>query len=326
MRRREFITRIGSAALILPHATLAQSPPEIPRVGWIVGSPLQTTKHVFEAFRQGLRDLGYVEGQTIALEPRSADGRMERMPRLVDELIRIKVDVLVVTNSPAALAAKKATKTIPIVMFAPDPVGQGLVTSLARPGGNVTGMSYYSVGIHSKRLEIIRRLVPGLTRVAVLKNPLVKVHAIFWQEIKATAQTLGMALQPIEVHGPADFEAAFSAATQANAQALLALDDPLTIGYRSRIVELAASSHLPAIYGFREFADAGGLISYGADFVVLFRHSATFVDKILRGAKPADLPIEQPTKFELVINLKAAKTIGLTVPPLLLAQADDVIE
>jgi putative ABC transport system substrate-binding protein len=326
MRRRKFIRFIGSTALTLPLAALAQSAPESPRVGWIVGSPLQTTKHVFDAFRQGLRDFGYVEGQTIALEPRSADGHMERMPRLVDELIRLKVDVLVVTNSPAALAAKKATKTIPIVMFAPDPVGQGLVTSLARPGGNVTGMSYYSVGLHSKRLDILRRLVPRLTRVAVLRNPLLKVHAAFWQEIKTTAQTFGMALQPIEVHGPGDFEAAFTAATRANAQALLALDDPLTIGYRSRIVDLAASNHLPAIYGFREFADTGGLISYGADFVVLFRHSATFVDKILKGAKPADLPIEQPTKFELVINLKAAKAIDLTVPPLLLAQADDVIE
>jgi len=326
MRRREFITLIGSAALTLPHATLAQAPPKIPRVGWIAGGPLQTNKHVFEAFRQGLRDLGYVEGQTIALEPRSADGHMERMPGLVDELIRLKIDVLIVTNSPAALAAKKATRTIPIVMFAGDPVGLGLVTSLSRPGGNVTGMSYYSVGIHTKRLELMRRLVPGLTRVAVLKNPLVKVHAIFWQETKAAAQKLGMALQPIEVRGPEDFEAAFATATQANAQALLALDDPLTVGYRSRIVDLAASSRLPAIYGFREFADAGGLISYGADFVVLFRHSATYVDKILKGAKPADLPIEQPTKFELVINLKAAKTIGLTVPPLLLAQANDVIE
>jgi putative ABC transport system substrate-binding protein len=326
MRRREFITFIGSAALILPHATLAQSPPEIPRVGWIVGSPLQTTKHVFDAFRQGLRDLGYVEGQTIALEPRSADGHMERMPGLVDELTRLKVDVLVVTNSPAALAAKKATRTIPIVMFAPDPVGQGLVTSLARPEGNVTGMSYYSVGLHTKRLELIAQLVPGLTRVAVLKNPLVKVHAIFWQEIRAAAQKLGMALQPIEVRREEDFEAAFAAATRANAQALLALDDPLTIGYRSRIVDLAASSRLPAIYGFREFPDAGGLISYGADFVVLFRRAATFVDKILKGAKPADLPVEQPTEFELVINLKAAKALGLTVPPLLLAQANDVIE
>jgi putative ABC transport system substrate-binding protein len=326
MRRREFITLIGSAALTLPRATLAKLPPEIPRVGWIVGSPLQTTKHVFEAFRQGLRDLGYVEGQTIALEPRSADGHMERMPGLVDELIRLKVDVLVVTNSPAALAAKKATRTIPIVMFAGDPVGLGLVTSLARPGGNVTGMSYYSVGLHSKRLEIMTQLVPGLTRVAVLKNPLVKVHAIFWHELKAAAQKLGVALQPIEVRREEDFEAAFAAATRANAQALLALDDPLTIGYRSRIVDLAASSRLPAIYGFREFPDSGGLISYGADFVVLFRRSATYVDKILRGAKPADLPIEQPTEFELVINLKAAKALGFTVPPLLLAQANDVIE
>jgi putative ABC transport system substrate-binding protein len=326
MRRREFITFIGSAALILPHATLAQSPPEIPRVGWIVGSPLQTTKHVFDAFRQGLRDLGYVEGQTIALEPRSADGHMERMPGLVDELIRLKVDVLVVTNSPAALAAKKATRTIPVVMFAGDPVALGLVASLARPGGNLTGLSYFNAELHGKRLQLMTQLVPQLTRLAVLKNPTVAVHAIFWQQTEVAAQKLGVKLLPVEVRGPNDFETAFTVAKQGNAQALLAFDDPLTMLYRSRIVNLAASNRLPAIYGFREFPDAGGLMSYGADFVVLFRQAATFVDKILKGVKPADLPVEQPTKFEFVINLKAAKALGLTVPPVLLTQADEVIE
>jgi putative ABC transport system substrate-binding protein len=325
MRRREFITLIGSAALMSPLASRAQSL-KIPRVGFIGGGTLQANKHIFDAFRQKLRELGHVEGQAIELDVRWAEGHMERIPGLVDQLIRLKVDVLVLANSPAALAAKKATRTIPIVMLAGDPVGLGLVTSLARPGGNVTGLSYYNVGLHSKRLQLLTQLLPGLTRVAVLKNPLVKIHAIFWRETEAAAQKLGMALQPIEVREVEDFEAAFATATRANAQALLALDDPLTVGYRSRIVALAASNRLPAMHGFREFPDAGGLISYGADFAVLFRRAASYVDKILKGAKLADLPIEQPTKFELVINLKAAEALGLTAPPLLLAQADDVIE
>ena len=226
----------------------------------------------------------------------------------------------------AALAAKKATRTIPIVMVAPDPVGLGLVSSLARPGGNVTGLSYFNEAIVGKRLELIKELVPGLARLAVLRNPIVAVHAIFWQETEVAARTLGVALQPLDVRGPEDFEAAFAAATRGNAQALIAFDDPLTVAYRPRIAALAASSHLPAMYGLREFPDDGGLISYGPSFADLFRRAATYVDKILKGAKPADLPVEQPTKFELVINRKTANALGLTVPPTLLAQADDVIE
>jgi putative tryptophan/tyrosine transport system substrate-binding protein len=267
-----------------------------------------------------------VEGQTIALEVRYAEGRMERIPELVAELVGLKMDVLMAAIGPAALAAKKATRTIPVVMIAADPVGLGLVASLARPGGNVTGLSYFNEAIIAKRLQFLKELVPGLARLAVLRNPILAAHATFWQEAEVAARTLGVALQPLEVRGPEDFEAAFAAATRGNAQALVAFDDPLTVAYRPRIVALAASSRLPAMYGFREFPDEGGLMSYGANFVDLFRRAATYVDKILKGAKPADLPIEQPTKFELVINRKTANALGLTVPPTLLAQADEVIE
>ena len=284
------------------------------------------TEHTVGAFRQGLRELGYVEGQTIALEVRYAEGRTERIPELVAEFVGLKMDVLVAGGSPAALAAKKATRTIPIVMVSAAPVGLGLVASLARPGGNVTGLSYFNEAIIAKRLELLKELVPELARVAVLRNPIVAVHATFWRETEAAARMLGVALQPLDVRGPEDFEAAFTAATRGNAQALIAFDDGLTLAHRSRIVALAASSRLPVMYGLREFPDEGGLMSYGPSFVVIFRRAATYVDKILKGAKPADLPVEQPTKFELVINLKTAKALGLTVPPTLLARADEVIE
>jgi putative tryptophan/tyrosine transport system substrate-binding protein len=321
-RRREFLAVLGGAAA-WPLAARAQTRSKIPLVGFVGGGP---STHIFEAFRQGLRELGYVEGQTIILEVRWAEGRFERVPDLIDELVRLKVDVLVAPNSPVALAAKDATRTIPIVMFAGDPVKLGLVASLARPGGNLTGLSYLNVELNSKRLEILKQLVPGLTRVAVLRNPNVAIHAMFWEATEAAALKLGAALEPIEVRAPEDFDRAFAAAMRAKAQALLALDDPLTVGYASKIVTLASTSRLPAMYGFREFPDEGGLMSYGPNFVDLFRHAATYVDKILKGAKPADLPVEQPTKFELVINLKTAKRLGLTVPPALLAQADEVIE
>ncbi len=329
MRRREFIALLGgatAASAVRPTATGAQTPPKIPRVGYIAASSTTAVGHIVGAFRKGLRELGYVEGQTIALEVRYAEGRLERIPELVAELVGLKMDVLVAPTSQAALAAKKATGTIPIVMVGADPVGLGLVASLARPGGNVTGLSYFNEAIIAKRLQFLKELVLGLARLAVLRNPILAAHATFWQETEVAARTLGVALQPLEVRGPEDFEAAFAAATRGNAQALVAFDDPLTIAYRPRIVALAASSRLPAMYGFREFPDEGGLMSYGASFVDLVRRAATFVDKILKGAKPADLPIEQPTKFELVINRKTANALGLTVPPTLLAQADDVIE
>jgi putative ABC transport system substrate-binding protein len=329
MQRREFITLLSGATAASAawlRAAGAQTPPKIPRVGYIAATSPTTAGHTVGAFRQGLRELGYVEGQTIALEVRWAEGRMERIPELVAELVGLKMDVLVAGTSVAALAANKATRTIPIVMVGADPVGLGLVASLGRPGGNVTGLSLFNEGISAKRLQFLKELVPGLARVAVLRNPTVAVHATFWQETEVAARQLGVTLQPIEVRGPEDFEVAFAVATRGNAQALIAFDDALTITYKPQIVALAASSRLPAMYGVREFPDEGGLMSYGASFVVLFRRAAVFVDKILKGTKPADLPVEQPTKFELVINRKTANALGLTVPPTLLAQADEVIE
>jgi putative ABC transport system substrate-binding protein len=332
MKRRAFITLFSSAA-VWPLAGGAQTPPKIPRVGFlgiatpttVLGIATPTTGGL-EALRHGLRDLGYVEGQTIALEVRWAEGRSERLPELAAELLRLKVDVLFVGSGTAALAAKKATGTIPIVMVAGDPVGLGLVASLARPGGNVTGLSYFTEGVTARRLQLLKELVPGLTRVAVLRIPGIALHAIFWREIEVAAQKLGVALQPLEVRLPEDFEAAFASATRGKAQALIVFDEGLTVVHGPRIVALAANSRLPAMYGFREFPDDGGLMSYGPNTVVLFRRAATFVDKILKGAKPADLPVEQPTKFELIINRKTANALGLTLPPTLLTQADEVIE
>jgi putative ABC transport system substrate-binding protein len=248
------------------------------------------------------------------------------MPELGVELVGLKVDVLVAANSATALAAKNATQTIPIVVVAADPVGLGLVGSLSRPGGNLTGLSFFNEAISGKRLELLKEVVPGLARVGVLRNPRAPGHPIYWKETEVAAQRLGVALEALQLRGPEDFEAAFATAKQRNAQALLAFDDSLTYTYRSRITALAARSRLPAMYGFREFPDAGGLMSYGPSIALTYRRAAALVDKILKGAKPADLPIEQPTKFELVINVKVAKALGLTVPPSLLARADELIE
>jgi putative ABC transport system substrate-binding protein len=325
VRRREFITLLGGAAVGWPLAASAQTQPKIPQVGFVWGSTPALQQYI-EVFRQGLRELGYVERQTIVLELRWAEGRIERMPELVAELVGLKVDVLVAVSNPAALAAKNATQTIPIVVLATDPVGLGLVGSLSRPGGNVTGLSFFSEAISAKRLELLKEVVPGLARIGVLRNPMSPTDPIYWKETEVAAERLGVALEALRVRGPEDFEAAFATAKQHNAQALLALDDILTITYRSRITALAASSRLPAMYGYREFPDAGGLMSYGPSVAYLFRRAAGFVDKILKGAKPANLPIEQSTKFELVINVKVAKTLGLTVPPSLLVQASELIE
>jgi putative ABC transport system substrate-binding protein len=297
--------------------------PKIARVGIVFSGPRSPG---LEAFRQGLRELAYVEGETIVLEVRSAEASFDRIPELVAELVGLKVDVLVASGPPAALAAKNATQTIPIVMVAVNPVGIGLAASLSRPGGNVTGLSYLTEEIIAKRLQLLKELVPELARVGVLKNPMDASHPTVWKETEVAAQRFGVALEALEVRRPEDFEAAFATFKQRNAQALLVFGDALTFAYRSQIAALAASSRLPSMYALREYPDAGGLMSYGASVVHLFRRLAIFVDKILKGAKPADLPIEQPTKFELVINVKVAKALGLTVPPSLLVQADEVIE
>jgi len=258
---------------------------------------------------------------------RYADGRQERLPELAVELVRLEVDVLVAPTSAAAKAAMDATRTIPIVMAGGgDPIGLGLVASLARPGGNVTGPSMMNTEIIGKRMQLLKEVVPGLVRVAVLANSVNPIHALFWRETEPAARELGLELQPVEARAPEDFEAAFAAATRGKAGALIALDDALTYNYRSRIVALAAASRLPALYGYREFPDEGGLMSYGANLASHYRHAADYVDKILKGAKPADLPVEQPTKFELIVNLKTAKALGLQLSPALLGRADEVIE
>jgi putative ABC transport system substrate-binding protein len=329
MKRRDFVVLLGGttvASVAWPLVAGAQTPRKITRIGYLGTSGPAMIARMVAALQQGLSDLGYINGQTIAVEIRQAEGRNERVTELAAELIALKVDILVATSSPGALAAKKATATIPIVMVAAAPVGLGLVASLARPGGNVTGLSYFNEALIAKRVQLLQDLVPGLRQVAVLRNPGVAVHATFWQETETAARKLGVTLQPLDIRGPEDFEAAFAAATRGKAQALIAFDDGLTVAHRPRIAALAASSRLPAMYGLREFPDDGGLISYGPSFVDLLRRVATYVDKIIKGAKPADLPVEQPTKFELVINRKTADALGLTVPATLLAQADDVIE
>jgi putative ABC transport system substrate-binding protein len=275
----------------------------------------------------GLRALGYVEGRNLILERRTAEGKIERLGDIATELVRLNVDVLVVTTTPAAQAALNATRTIPIVMAAVgDPVEAGLVASLAKPGGNITGLSQMNIDISGKRIEVLKRLMPGLARVAVFWNPSNRFHAQFWKETDAAARTLTIELEGVEVRRLHDLEPAFGATTRGKAQALVAFDDALFYVHRSRIVALAAANQLPTLLGFREFPEAGGLMSYGASVPDLFRRAAAYVDKILKGANPAELPIEQPTKFELVINLKTATALGLTIPPALLARADELIE
>ena len=288
---------------------------------------MPAVSHLYGAFRQRLRELGYVDGQNIAFEVRSAEGRAERLPDLAADLVRLKVDVIVAGGTPAPLAAKRATTAIPIVMAsAGDPVGSGLVASLARPGGNVTGLSLLVPELGGKRLQLLKEVVPGVSRVAVLWNAANPYPVLVWRQTEAAARALGVHLQSLDVRGPDDLEGAFAAATRGRAGALITVEDPLTFGQRKRIVDFAARARLPAMYGFREFVDAGGLMSYAASLADLSRRAATYVDKILKGAKPADLPVEQPTKFELVINLKTAKALGLTIPPSVLIRADQVIQ
>jgi putative ABC transport system substrate-binding protein len=291
---------------------------------------LAAALHLLEAFRQGLRDLGYVEGRTLVIEYRSAEGKPERLPALAAELVALKVDVIVAGNTLGALAAKQATRTLPIVFpVAVDPVQSGLVTSLARPGGNVTGLSFFGPELVGKCLEQLKQAVPGVSLVAVLWQPGglgERTEKDMRKGAEIAAPALGVRLHFVEARGREDFDRAFSEMTRARAGALTVLASVMFVNERRRLVDLAAKNRLPAVYAQREFVDAGGLMSYGADVADLFRRAATYVDKILKGAKPGDLPIEQPTKFELLINLKTAKALGLTIPPSLLLQADQVIE
>jgi putative ABC transport system substrate-binding protein len=305
----------------------AQQPAKIPRIGYLsFGSPSFTPARV-EAFRQGLRDLGYVEGKNIVIEYRWAEGKIERLPDLATELVRLKVAVIVTAGPADTRAAKGATNTIPIVMTQDtDPVGNGFVASLARPGGNITGLATLSPEISGKQLELLKEIVPKLSRVAVFGSSTVPGSAQALKETELAAVALGVQLQYLDVLDPKDIETAFRAASKGRADAIVVLGSPVLNTQRTQISELAVKSQLPATYGRPEFVEAGGLMNYGASYNDLSRRAATYVDKILKGAKPADLPVEQPTKFELVINLKAAKQIGLTIPPNVLARADKVIK
>jgi putative ABC transport system substrate-binding protein len=328
MDRRAFLA--GSAALLAaPLAAEAQQPVQVARMGWLGDNP--AAGHPLRgAFLQGLRDLGYVEGRNVVIEYRFAEGKLERYPTLAAELVALKVDVIVAPISPAALAAKQATRTIPIVFAAvSDPIADGLVTSLARPGGNVTGLSTLSPELFGKRLEQLKQAVPGVSRVAVLWQPGAGSERSAKDILKGAevaARALGVQPQFVETREPADLDRAFSDMTRARAGALTMLPGNMFINEQRRLVDLAAKSRLPALYPVREFVDAGGLMAYGPNLADLFRRAATYVDKILKGAKPADLPVEQPTTFELVINLKTAKALGLTIPRSVLARADQVIE
>jgi putative tryptophan/tyrosine transport system substrate-binding protein len=270
--------------------------------------------------------LGWVEGHNIAIDVRSPEDDPARLPALAAELVQRKVDVIVTMGIPATQAAKEATATIPIVAAAVgDPVGAGLVASLARPGGNITGLSFFTTETAGKRVELLKEVVPNPSRVAVLWNPTNRSKQLEWRETQVAARALGLTLQSVEVQGPDEFDHAFAAITGERPDALVTLSDPLTNTHRKRIVDFAATSRLPAVYTFRSYADDGGLLAYGPHLPALFRRAAVYVDKILKGAEPADLPVEQPTTFELVINLKTAQALGLTLPPTLLFQADEVI-
>jgi putative ABC transport system substrate-binding protein len=282
-----------------------------------------------EAFRQGLRELGYVEGKTIVIEWRSAEGQLERLPSLAAELVRLRVDVIVTAGPLPTRPAKAATVTIPIVITNDnDPVANGFVASLARPGGNITGLSTLSPEIYGKQLELLKEIVPRLSRVAVLGDSAEPGHAQALRETERAARTLRVQLQYLDVHGPSDIETAFRAARAGRADAVLTLTSAVLRSHRKQVVDLAATSQLPVMYFSTSpgFAAGGGLMSYGASLTDMDRRAATFVDKILKGAKPADLPVEQPTRFEFIINLKTAKALGLTIPPSVLARADEVIE
>jgi putative ABC transport system substrate-binding protein len=328
MDRRTFVGAAAGALLTLPLAATAQPAEKVSRIGFLSLNTAEMTQHLLAAFRQGLRERGWVEGKNIVIELRFAEGNVDRLPMLVAELIHLKVDIIVTGASVATWAAKNATKTIPIVMGASaDALGEGLVTSLAHPGGNITGMTFL-VGpeIAGKHLELLKEVAPAASRVAVLTNPTNRSHATLTRELKAAARAFGVELQVLDARTPDQLDSAFAAMTRERAAALLVLTDSMFVGQRRRVAELAARSRLPAMYHQREFVDAGGLISYGASLSDMFRHAATHVDKILRGAKPGDIPVEQPTKFELVINLKTAKALGLTIPQSLLLRADEVIQ
>ena len=321
MDRRAFLGAL--ALLALPLGADAQPGAKLRRIGFLRSG--QPPPAWVKALQQGLRDLGYAEGKSIVLEIRFTDRGAEKLSELAAELIRLNVDVIVASGTPAALAARNLTRTLPIVVVGVnDPVGTGLISELSRPGGNITGLTNQTPDLAMKRVQLLKEVIPKLVRLAVLGNPAHPAYASQVKTLETGMHALGGQLEVIPVSDPNEFEAAFKIARQS--QALLQLDDVLLTTHRARLLELTAQNRLPAIYGFREFVDAGGLMAYGVNFPDMYRRAASYIDKILKGAKPADLPVEQPTKFELVINLKTAKALGRTIPPSLLQRADHVIE
>ena len=327
-----FVLGLFTGGFGSPPAATAQPADKVPRIGILSpAAPSEQARSpsdlavLFAAFREGLRDLGYVDGRNITIESRWAEGNYERLPGLAADLVRLKVNVIVTYGTPASEAAKRATRTIPIVMAAIiDPVASGLVTSLARPGGNVTGQSMMSSDLVEKQLQILKEIVPKVSRVALLHNPANPGNAPQVKDAQDAARALGVRLQLLGAKDPGEIDSVFAVMT--GEQAVIVLVDAMLQGNRARITDLAARHHLPAVYGLSEYAEAGGLLAYGPNRLDMFRHACVYVDKILKGANPGDRPVAQPTKFELVINLKTAKTLGLTIPPALLVRADQVIE
>jgi putative ABC transport system substrate-binding protein len=332
LNRRTFLCGAIAIALAPPLAVEAEQTGKVYHIG-VLGFPSREASAPFlKAFEDGLRELGYVEGKNIAIESRFADGNTDRLPDLAAELVRLNVDVIMAGTTvayfpqPIGVAAGRLTKTIPIVMFHADPVGSGLVASLSRPGGNITGLSLFNPGIAGKQLELMSVVVPRITRVAIFRNPTNSAHAFSMMALAGPARSLGIQLHAFEARGPGDFESAFAVMIRDGAQALMVLGDSMFFTHRTRIADLSKQRRLPTIAVQRQLSEAGTLMAYGANVFDMYRRAASYVDKILKGAKPADLPVEQPTKLELVINLKTARALGLTIPPSLLLRADQVIE
>jgi ABC-type uncharacterized transport system substrate-binding protein len=329
MRKESIVFALCAMLFALCVSAEAQQPKKAHRIGFLLpGSPTSpAVRNNLEAFRQGLRDLDYVEGQNITIEYRYAEGKSDRLPGLASELVRLKADLIVVASTPAALAAKNATKEIPVVFETiGDPIATGVVASFARPGGNITGVTMGGAELYGKRLELLKETIPKLSRAALLWNPTSKAGPLNLKETQAAAQALKLQIQSLEVRRPEDIEAAFDAATRAKTGAMMITQFPPVTTHRKAIVELAARHRLPVIYPEREWPDTGGLMSYGSNVDDTYRRLAVYVDRILKGAKPADLPVERSTKLELVINLKTANQIGLAIPPNVLARAERVIK
>jgi putative ABC transport system substrate-binding protein len=332
VKRREFISLLGGAAVGWPALVSAQQSAKVARIGYLATGSLESpeTRVLLDAFRQGLRERGLVEGQNIIIEYRAAEGKFERLPSLANDLVGLKLDLIVAPITLAARAVQQATTTIPIVVqLMGDPVEDGLVASLARPGGNITGQAYLGPELVAKRLDLLKQALPNMSRVAALWHPGEFSERTMRDMVKATevqARSLDLQLQLVGVQDAEDFDRAFSVITEQGAEALLVFPGPMLFIERKRLVDLTTIHRLPSMFGAREFVEVGGLIAYGASITDLYRQSAIYVDKILKGTKPADLPVEQASKFELVVNLKTAKVLGITIPPSIMVQADEVIE